>query len=36
MLHFPIQRIQSEALSLNAGVNETNTAMRKIRGKWAL
>jgi hypothetical protein len=30
-LHFPNKRIQNEAPSLNAGVKETNTAMRKFQ-----
>ena len=35
-LHFPNKRIQNAAPSLNAGVKETNTAMRKFQEIWAV
>ncbi len=35
-LHFTNKRIQNEAPSLNAGVKETNTAMRKFQEIWAV
>jgi hypothetical protein len=35
-LHFPNKRIQNAAPSLNAGVKETNPAMRKFQEIWAV